>query len=106
MNPPTNGIVWAVENGGGASTLFAFDATNLANQLFSGAFSGDSATKFVTPMIASGKVYVGAGSPNANTSGVVYVFGLSNQGAQLIRRPNATRDRRRGLQGAKAAASG
>jgi hypothetical protein len=95
VNPPTNGIVWAVENGGGASTLFAFDATNLGSQLFSGAFSGDSATKFVTPMIASGKVYVGAGSPNANTAGVVYVFGLINQGAQLIKRPNATRGRRR-----------
>ncbi len=106
VNPPTNGIVWAVENGGGASTLFAFDATNLANQLFSGAFSGDSATKFVTPMIASGKVYVGAGSPNANTSGVVYVFGLSNQGAQLIRRPDAKRDRRRGLQEPKPPRSG
>jgi hypothetical protein len=97
-NPPTNGIVWAVENGGGASTLFAFDATNLANKLFSGAFAGDSSTKFVTPMIASGKVYVGAGSPNANTPGVVYVFGLSNQGAQLIKRPDATRGRRRVLQ--------
>ena len=95
VNPPTNAIVWAVENGGGASTLFAFDATNLGSQLFSGAFSGDSVTKFVTPMIANGKVYVGAGSPNANTPGVVYVFGLSNQGAQLIRRPNTTRGRRR-----------
>ena len=97
VNPPTNGIVWAVENGGGASTLFAFDATNLANQLFSGAFSGDSATKFVTPMIAGGRVYVGAGSPNVNIPGEVYVFGLSNQGAQLIKRPNTTRERRRVL---------
>jgi hypothetical protein len=97
VNPSKDGIVWAVENGGGACTLFAFDATNLANQLFSGPFSGDSVTKFVTPMIANGKVYVGAGSPNANTPGVVYVFGLSNQGAQLIRRPNSTGGRRRVL---------
>jgi hypothetical protein len=98
VNPPTNGIVWAIANGSGANTLFAFDATNLANQLFSGAFTGDANTKFVTPMIANGKVYVGAGSPNIKTPGVVYVFGLTNQGAQLVKRPDAKRDRRGGLQ--------
>jgi hypothetical protein len=101
-NGTSNGIVWAVANGGGPNTLYAFDATNLANQLFSGPFSGSGSTKFVTPMIANGKVYVGAGSPNANTPGVVYMWGLTNQGAGLVRKPRPPRDKRRSLPQIKA----
>ena len=89
-NGSTNGIVWAVENGGGANALDAYDAINLKTELFSGAFSGNSSTKFVTPLVANGKVYVGTGSPNANAAGTVVVFGLTNQGARLIHRPAGT----------------
>ena len=96
-NPPTNGIVWAVENGNGSGMLFAYDASNLNNKLFSGPFSGSASTKFVTPMIANGKVYVGAGSPNANTPGIVYLWGLTNQGAGVVRKPRPPRDKRRSL---------
>jgi hypothetical protein len=70
-NGTTNGIVWAIQNGSTTGTLHAYDATNLSNELFSGTFSTNSADKFVTPLIANGKVYVG--TPNA-----VVVFGLLN----------------------------
>jgi hypothetical protein len=48
-------------------------------------------------MIANGKVYVGTGSPNGSTPGTVVVFGLTNQGAGLVRKPRPPRDRRRSL---------
>ncbi len=89
-NGTADGIVWAIENGGGANALHAYDAANLNTELFNGAFSGNSSTKFVTPLIANGKVYIGTGSPNSNTPGTVVVFGLTNQGARLIRRPLTT----------------
>jgi hypothetical protein len=92
-NPPTNGIVWAIES---ATTLHAFDATNLANELFTAGFPGNGNTKFITPMIANGKVYVGTGAGNGSP-GTVVVFGLSNQGAGLVRKPRPPRDRRRSL---------
>jgi hypothetical protein len=92
-NPPTNGIVWAIES---ATTLDAFDATNLANELFTAGFPGSANTKFITPMIANGKVYVGTGAANG-TPGTVVVFGLSNQGAGLVRKPRPPRDRHRSL---------
>jgi hypothetical protein len=78
-NGTSNGIVWAVENtgsgtGGGAGVLHAYDATNLGTELYNSnqASNGrDSFTdnKFITPMIANGKVYVG-------TPTGVAVFGL------------------------------
>lgn len=78
-NGASNGIVWAVENaggssGGGAGVLHAYDATNLATELYNSnqAASGRDAftdNKFITPMIVSGKVYIGT------PTGVV-VFGL------------------------------
>lgn len=79
-NGSANGIVWAMENGSSVGTLHAYDAANLANELYNsnqaaGArdqFSTNSSCKFVTPMIANGKVYVGT------ATGVV-VFGLLNQ---------------------------
>lgn len=88
-NGSADGIVWAIENGGGANALHAYDAANLNTELFNGAFSGSSSTKFVTPLIANGKVYIGTGSPSSNTPGTVVVFGLTNQGARLIRKPFA-----------------
>jgi hypothetical protein len=67
----TNAIVWGVDNGG---ILFAFDATDLTKELYDSnqaANSRDhfSGNKFIVPMIANGKVYVG--TPNS-----VAVFGL------------------------------
>jgi len=75
-NGITNGIVWAIENGG-IGVLHAYDATNLATELYNSnraaggrdQFSDNVDCKFVTPMIANGKVFVG-------TPSSVVVFGL------------------------------
>ncbi len=72
-NGTANGIVWVVENGGPA-VLHAYDATNLANELYNSnqvangrdQFVGN---KFITPVVTGGKVFVG--TPNS-----VVVFGL------------------------------
>ncbi|MGB8325752.1 MAG: hypothetical protein WCE52_22525 [Candidatus Acidiferrum sp.] len=69
----THAIVWAVENTNPVAVLHAYDATNLATELYNSnqAPSGRdnfSNNKFITPMIANGKVYVG-------TSKSVAVFG-------------------------------
>ena len=71
-NGTTNGIVWAIENSG--AILYAFDATNLTNELYDSnqaANSRDhfSGNKFITPVVVNGKVYVG-------TATSVAVFGL------------------------------
>jgi hypothetical protein len=65
-NGTANGIVWAVENGGTA-VLHAYDAANLGRELYNSgqATSGRdqfAGNKFVTPMIANGRVYVGTPS--------------------------------------------
>jgi hypothetical protein len=72
-NGTSNGIVWAAENGP-VGALHAYDATNLAHELYNSNQAGTrdqfgAGNKFITPMIAAGKVYVGA------TNGVA-VFGL------------------------------
>jgi hypothetical protein len=69
----TNGIVWVVENSSPA-VLHAYDATNLSHELYnstqaSGGKDNFSSNKFITPMVANGRVYVG-------TSSSVAVFGL------------------------------
>jgi hypothetical protein len=69
----SNGIVWVVQNSGGG-VLRAYDATNLATELYDSNQAANSRdhfsdNKFITPMIANGKVYVG--TPNS-----VVVFGL------------------------------
>jgi hypothetical protein len=75
-NGTQNGIVWAVESSPGvAAVLHAYDATNLANELYntnqaaSGRDTFGKGNKFITPMIVNGKVYVG-------TPTGVAVFGL------------------------------
>jgi hypothetical protein len=78
-NGATDGIVWAVQestynNTTGQAVLYAYDATNLANLLYSSSqnSSRDSAglsVKFGVPTIANGKVYI----PGRNA---VTVFGL------------------------------
>jgi hypothetical protein len=73
-NGTSNGIVWAHENAGTA-VLHAYDATNLAHELYnSNQAAGNrdqfgAGNKFITPMVADGKVFVG--TPNS-----VAVFGL------------------------------
>lgn len=72
-NGSANGIVWAAENGNVAA-LHAFDPGNLATELYNSNQMGTrdqfgAGNKFITPMIANGKVYVGT------TNGVA-VFGL------------------------------
>jgi len=73
-NATSGAILWAVENSNTA-VLHAYDATNLANELYnSNQASGardqfGAGNKFVTPTIANGKVYVG--TPNG-----VAAFGL------------------------------
>ena len=75
-NGAFNGIVWAIQNGS-TGVLHAYDATNLAHELYNSNMAGSRdqfATtgncKFVTPMIANGKVFVG-------TATGVAVFGLN-----------------------------
>jgi hypothetical protein len=71
-NGASNGIVWAIENSG--AILFAYDATDLTKELYDSNQAANSrdhfnGNKFITPMVVSGKVYVG--TPNS-----VAVFGL------------------------------
>jgi hypothetical protein len=72
-------IVWAVQQdsyaSGGPAILRAYDATNLANELYSSSGSQNAtrdnpgpASKFSFPLVANGKVYVG-------TQGGLSVFG-------------------------------
>ena len=74
-NGNASGIVWAVQNNGGG-VLHAYDATNLATELYNSNQAANgrdnfSDNKYITPMIANGKVYVGT------PTGVI-VFGLLN----------------------------
>jgi hypothetical protein len=73
-NGNTNGIVWAIEHTK-PSILHAYDATNLANELYNSNQAANNrdrlgnASHFGVPTVSNGKVYVG-------TSNTVAVFGL------------------------------
>jgi hypothetical protein len=84
-----NGIAWAMDssksgtwNGGsapaGPAVLHAYDATNLAKELWnSDMVSGDTAgnaVKFTVPTVANGKVYIGTRG-NDSTQGTGTIFG-------------------------------
>jgi hypothetical protein len=85
----TNGIVWALDvsqyctaqsPGCGAAVLHAYEATNVANELWkSSGAKADApgyAVKFAVPTIANGKVYVGTrGNDNGSTPSQGTVFG-------------------------------
>jgi hypothetical protein len=68
-NGATGGIVWALRNDSygnpaGHATLYAFDAGNLANELYDSDQAGirdlcGAAVKFTVPTVANGRVYVG-----------------------------------------------
>ena len=63
-NGSSNGIVWAHENSSPA-VLHAFDAGNLTHELYNSTQAANNrdqlgaGNKFITPMIADGKVFVG-----------------------------------------------
>jgi hypothetical protein len=72
----SDAIVWIVENADPA-VLHAYDATNLATELYNSSQAVNARDqiphyKFVTPVVANGKVYVGSSS-------TVEVFGLLPQ---------------------------
>lgn len=75
-NGTANGIVWALQsNTSAAAVLHAYDATNLAHELYNstqaagGRDSFGNGNKYIAPVIVNGKVYVG-------TPTGVAVFGL------------------------------
>jgi hypothetical protein len=73
----TNGIVWAIDSSAygrpccsnGPAILHAYDATNLATELWNSGNSAGNAVKFTVPTVANGKVYVG-------TRSEITVYGL------------------------------
>jgi hypothetical protein len=73
-NGTSNGIVWAHENNSPA-VLHAFDASNLAHELYNSSQAAGgrdqfgAGNKFITPVVADGKVFLG-------TTNSVAVFGL------------------------------
>src|SRR5262249_54875583 len=71
-NGASNGIVWAVDNGG--ATLHAYNATTMSelynsNQAANNRDHFGGGNKYITPTIVNGKVFVG-------TQNSVAVFGL------------------------------
>jgi len=65
-NGATNGVVWALDISAyptGPAVLYAYDATNLGQQLYASPSSGGgaagTAVKFTVPTVANGRVYVG-----------------------------------------------
>jgi hypothetical protein len=78
-NGTSTPILWATANTSPA-VLYAYYATNVARELYDSNQAGTrdqfgNGNKFITPVIANGKVYVG-------TTNGVGVFGLLKQGAQ------------------------
>ena len=59
----SNAIVWTIENGN-LAVLHAYDATNLASELYNSNQAGSRdqfgpGNKFITPVVVNGKVFVG-----------------------------------------------
>jgi hypothetical protein len=80
-NGSANGILWAVENSATQAVLHAFDATNLATELYNSAQSGTRdqfgpGPKYNVPTVANGKVYVGTQATTPGAQNYVAVFGL------------------------------
>jgi len=79
-NGTSDAIVWTVEYGENA-VLYAYDATNLANELYNSNQAGSRdqlglGVKFAVPTVADGHVYVGTASSLA-------VFGLLSSGQSV-----------------------
>jgi FG-GAP-like repeat len=74
-NGTANGIVWAYENAG-LAILHAYDANNLATELFnSSRWNIGAAVKFSVPTVCNGKVFVG-------TANSVAAFALNHPGSE------------------------
>lgn len=89
-NGSNNAIVWAIESsgadGGSHAILHAWNATNVAMELYNSAQAGSrddpgAAIKFTVPTIANGKVYLGGASR-------LTVFGNASWSAQPVISPN------------------
>ncbi len=79
----SNGILWAVQRNGltTSCTLHAYDAGNLANELYNSDQAGtrDSAgadAKWAIPLVVNGKVYVAAQNELVVTMNQLTVYGL------------------------------
>jgi len=84
-NGTSNGIVWAVQASSSA-VLYAFNATNVALELFDSQQAGSRSAlgapaKFAAPTVANGKVYVGTASSLA-------VFGIGMSFAAPVISPD------------------
>jgi len=92
-NGTSDGIVWAVDhgtpigNGGGNppthAVLHAYDAADVSHELYNSSQNAADAAglsiKFVVPIVANGKVYVGSGHDDqtvANPAGELDVYGI------------------------------
>jgi hypothetical protein len=90
-NGATNGIIWALDNGlyctpqspgCGATVLHAYDATNLATELWNSSQAAANrdlaghAVKFTVSTVANGKVYVGTRGNDSSVLGELEVYGL------------------------------
>ena len=91
-----NGIVWALDNGNyctpgstscGSTVLHAYDATNIATELWNSTHgpgnAAGNAVKFTAPTVANGKVYVGTrgnntggDSSSSSIPGELDIYGL------------------------------
>ena len=93
-NGDTNGILWTLQSNGSSSrgVLHAYDATNLANELYNSNQAGsrdtlDTWLKFTLPLVANGKVFVAGVSqltvygllPNGNSVQTASVASTSTQ---------------------------
>jgi hypothetical protein len=73
-NGTADGIVWAIDANDGNAVLYAYDATNLAHELYDSNQAGtrdqlDGGLQFSVPTIADGQVFVG-------TADTLSIFGL------------------------------
>lgn len=90
-NGTASGIIWALDNtlyctpqspGCGATVLHAYDATNLATELWNSSEAAGNrdlaghAVKFTVPTVANGKVYVGTRGNDSTVLGELEVYGL------------------------------
>jgi len=86
-NGTSNGIVWAAENGATA-VLHAYDANDLATGLYNSNMAAKgqdhfgAGNKFIVPMVANGKVYVGT-TNGVGVFGLLCSYAIAPQGASF-----------------------